>query len=129
MMTKNAKMANALIKILNGDGLKAVYEQCCEEYRHRINEQWQLDVKDSWWVVDRKGDVLCLNDMEFSLGMDDVRYFVDEGITYDEFIKWWDYNLDEFHKGDKGKQINVYSWFGLGCRPEDLDKEKPIGHF
>lgn len=111
------------------DELKSTYEQCCEEYRRRLNEQWQLDIKDSWWVVNRPGDVLCLNDMEFSLSMDDVRYFVDSYIPYDDFIKWWDYNLKESHKDENARHINVYSWFELGCRPEDLDKEKPIGHF
>ena len=113
----------------NRNKLKETYEQCCEEYRRRLNEQWELDIKDSWWVVNRPGDVLCLNDMEFSLSMDDVRYFVDSGITYDEFIKWWDYNLEESYKEEDARHINVYSWFEHGWRPDDWNKGKPTGHF
>lgn len=106
------------------DELKSTYEQCCEEYRRRINEQWQLDIKDSWWIPTNSiGEVLALCDCEYSLSMSDVKYFVEHETSFEDFEEWWNYNLEN------ERQINCYSWFELGCRTEDLDKEKPIGHF
>lgn len=111
------------VRMANNDTLKSVFEHCCEEYRRRLCEQWELGFDFSWWVVNRPGDVLCLNDMEYSLGMDDVRYFVDNNISYSEFTEWWDYNLEESYKGDGAKHINCYSWFINNARPKDYEKE------
>lgn len=108
------------------DELKSIYEQCCEEYRRRLNEQWQLDVKDSWWIpTNRIGEVLALCDCEYSLSMGDVRYFVEHETSFEDFEEWRNYIFNNENR----PFINAYSWFELGCRPEDLNKEKPIGHF
>lgn len=107
----------------NNATLKAVYEHCCEEYRRRLCEMWELGLDYSWWVVDRPGDVLCLNDVEYSLSMDDVRYFVDGNISYSDFAEWWDYNLEESYKGENARCINCYSWFINNARPKDYEKE------
>lgn len=105
--------------------LKSIYEQCCEEYRRILNEQWQLDIKDSWWIpTSCIGEVLALCDCEYSLSMRDVRYFVEHETSFKDFEEWWNFLLN-----DSSPFINAYSWFELGCRPEDLNKEKPIGHF
>lgn len=90
---------------MGNEYLSAVYDEVCEEYRRRLCKQWDLDIKQTWWIPsDRVGEVLALNDCEFSLGMADVRMFVEQNISYEEFIKWWDYNMEQ---GD----INAYSWF------------------
>lgn len=108
------------------DELKSTYEQCCEEYRRRINEQWQLDVKDSWWIPTyRIGEVLALCDCEYSLSMGDVKYFVDHETSFEDFEEWWNLII----KNDSCPLIDCEDWFERGCRPEDLNKDKPIGHF
>lgn len=102
--------------------LREDYERVCEEYRWRLNEQWGFDVKDSWWVPeDRPGSVLILCDLEYSLGMDDVRLMVDYGVSYDDFVEWWEYCLNCGFEDCKGA-ISAYSWFVRGLRPEDLQK-------
>lgn len=89
--------------------LSEVYNEVCEEYRRRLCKQWDLDIKQTWWIpTDRVGEVLALNDCEFSLGMADVRMFVEQNISYERFIEWWDYTID-------GQGINAYSWFVLGA--------------
>ena len=46
--------------------LKGAYEEICEEYRRRLNAQWDLNIKDSWWIPsDRIGMTLALNDLEY----------------------------------------------------------------
>lgn len=98
--------------------LKKLYEYCCEEYRRRLNAQWDFDIKDSWWVADIVGGTLCLCDLEYSLDMEDVRLFVDNGIPFENFLEWWNYNLYAFNYAKH--PINSHSWFILGARPENL---------
>lgn len=98
--------------------LKQLYEYCCEEYRRRLNAQWNFDIKDSWWVADRVGETLALCDLEYSLGMEDVRLFVDNNVSYEDFKEWWNYNLDAFNYANH--PISSHSWFVLNCRPENL---------
>ena len=87
--------------------LRRMYESCCEEYRRRLNEQWQLDIKDSWWIPsDRVGCTLALNDLEYSLGTEDVRLMVDLNVSYEDFNEWWNHCL-----GDTKYHINAYNWF------------------
>lgn len=110
-MTQESLLAQ--VSLANNATLKAVYEHCCEEYRRRLCEQWDLDIKDSWWVGDHIGSVLILQDMEFSMNMDDVRFFVDYSISYDDFIKYWDAIMFNEH------YINPRAWFINGARPKD----------
>ena len=97
--------------------LKGAYEEICNEYRRRLNEQWQLDIKDSWWIPsDRIGMTLALCDLEYSLGMEDVRLFVELETPYEDFNEWWNHCL-----GDTKYHINAYNYFVNGCRPKDLE--------
>lgn len=90
--------------------LAEVYNEVCEEYRRRLCKQWGLDIKQTWWIPsDRVGEILALNDLEFSLGMADVRMFVEQNISYEEFVKWWTYNEENFMLNER--QINAYTWF------------------
>lgn len=108
----------AQIELQSHQGLPKVYEGICEEYRRRLCDQWDLDIKDSWWVADRVGETLAVCDLEYSLGMEDVRLFVDNNVTYENFKEWWNYNLDAFNYAKH--PINSHSWFVLGARPENL---------
>lgn len=97
-------------------GLARVYCGICEEYRRRLNEQWGLDIKESWWIPSaRIGTTLVLNDLEYSLGMEDVRLFVDLGVDFEDFKGWWNYLIND----DKCR-INAYNWFCNELRPQDL---------
>lgn len=94
--------------------LKGAYEEICEEYRRRLNEQWGLDIEDSWWIPsDRIGATLALNDLESSLSIEDVRLMVELNISYEDFIKWWNHSL-----GTTRYYINAFNWFVNGARPK-----------
>lgn len=97
--------------------LKGAYEEICEEYRKRLCDQWELDIRDSWWIPsDRIGMTLALCDLEYSLGMEDVRLMVDLNVSYEDFLEWWNHCL-----GDTKYHINAYNYFVNGCRPKDLE--------
>lgn len=101
-------------------GLAKVYEGICEIYRQRLCEQWDIDIKNTFWVADRIGEVLCVNDIEFSFGMEDLRGIVDMAISYEDYGEFFRYNLDAYNYATH--PINFYSWFVLGARPKDLKK-------
>lgn len=109
------------ISIANNATLKAVYEHCCEEYRRRLCEQWELYYKDSWWIPsDRIGETLALQDCEYSLSMSDVIMFVNKEISFKDFEEWWNYN-NEWEDHFEG-YVNAYSWFEKGYRPKDYER-------
>jgi len=99
-------------------GLAAVYEGICEVYRKRLCEQWDIDIRDTFWVADRIGEVLCVNDIEFSFGMEELRGIVDMAITYEDYSEFFKYNIDAYNYATH--PINFHSWFRLGARPKDL---------
>lgn len=99
--------------------LQALYEMTCEEYRRRLCEQWGYDIYYSDWIPSyRVGEVLAINDCQYSLSMDDVRMFVERGTSYEDFSEWWEHIVTN----DYGQKpcISAYSWFVLNCRPEIL---------
>lgn len=102
------------------EGLAKVYEGICEIYRKRLCEQWDDDIEDTFWVSDRIGEVLCVNDIEFSFGMKDLRGIVDMCISYEDYSEYFQYNIDAYNHVKH--PINFYSWFVLGARPKDLNE-------
>lgn len=101
------------LRLQHIENLSLIFDVVCEEYRKRLCSQWNLDFSDSWWIPsDRVGETLALNDMEYSLGMEDIRLFVDLDIKFEDFCEWWNYNLSAQN------QVNSYHWFLKGYRPK-----------
>ncbi len=116
------KITTQQIQEMTDAELKATFESCCEEYRRRLNEQLGFDIKDSWWIpTERIGEVLALCDCEYSLNIENVRILVEAGVSYDEFIEWWEYNLDAIN--NEQHNINAWTWFVRGFRPNKTHNE------
>lgn len=110
------------IKIANNKTLKLAYETCCEEYRKRLCEMWELWHKDTWWIpTDRTGEILALQDLEYSLSMSDVIMFVNKEISFKDFEEWWNYNDN---RTPVEGYVNAYSWFEKGYRPKDYGRSQ-----
>ncbi len=115
-MTADSVIKQASVK--SPEWLAKVYEGICEAYRRRLCEQWNIDIRDTFWVADRIGEVLCVNDIEFSMGMEDLRGIVDMAIPYEDYGEFFRYNLNAYNYATH--PLNFYSWFVLGARPKDL---------
>lgn len=101
------------LRLQHTKNLSLIFDGACEEYRKRLCHQWNLNVSDSWWIPsDHIGETLALNDMEYSLGMEDIRLLVDLNIKFEDFCEWWNYNLSAQN------QVNSYNWFLKGFRPK-----------
>ena len=90
--------------------LKEKYNDACNDFLSALLEKWQLTGY-HFWVADEIGGLCNLPD-DNVIDMQDIIYCIENDISYNEFIKWIDYNVDahEFHFN----YINLKSWH-KGC--------------
>lgn len=101
--------------------LKKMYESCCEEYRKRLCEAWEIPFKESWWMADRVGEGLFLADCWMPLYMQELRYVVENNVTHEAWMEYCDFVESGINDGNEHPRINFYSWFSLNARPEILN--------
>jgi hypothetical protein len=95
--------------------LRTRYEKACGEYLAWFCDQMGMERGD--WVGGHAGGVACVGD--YFIGMDDIMTAVDNDLSFDEFLEWYDYCLIV----GRGSP-NLRSWVD-GCprlSAEDLDK-------
>jgi len=88
--------------------LRKAYEDAVVGYINAFVEQFDIDIRDTWWVGDRIGiDNFCFGDM-YAISLDDIIYCVEHGVTYDEFVEHTDYwmRCDE----NNLPKMNLKSW-------------------
>lgn len=93
------------------------YEHVCEEYRHRLCNQFGISYSDTYWIVDRVGGVLDIQSY-YTIDMDEIRYIVDSSMSFEDFEEWY----TQWSDMDNANRINLRSWL-MGARPE-LFKDK-----
>lgn len=103
-----------------GIGLKGIYEACCEEYRCRLCEMWEISFNGTWWYGEEIGGGLSIADWWCPLEMQELRYIVEHHITLESWIEYCDFVESEINNGRERPRINFRSWFALGARPKDL---------
>lgn len=79
---------------------------------------WDFNYEDSWWPGERIGEELCVGDWVV-LDMPQVRYCVENNVSYDAFSEYWHFVLDEANNEQDHPRINFWSWM-KGLRPEML---------
>ena len=82
----NNNITKGHLEMLNND-----YEESCNMFLHALMAIWNLDPKRGFWVGDVVGDVYCYNDDGF-IGMDDIRFVVNNNISQEYFEEWMEYN-------------------------------------
>ncbi|MBR1732948.1 MAG: hypothetical protein IJ729_04315 [Alloprevotella sp.] len=90
-------------------GLRLMFEAAADAYKDALIAVWGLRGTGCWWVAGDVGGLLCFDD--WSIGLDDMIYCVDNDVSYEEYVAWQDYcvrsheygldmmNLDAWHKG------------------------------
>lgn len=106
MVQAESNMNKAHIKLL-----KENYEKACNDYVQALLTLWDLDAYYGSWICDEVGGVYDYGEGMFTIGMQDIVYCVENGVTKEEYeemleycIKCFDYNLptislDAWHKG------------------------------
>ena len=89
--------------------LQLMYSAACKAYVEKLNEMWETDGE---WTGDgyRTFDVVDL-----FLSNWELRYVVDNGIDFDSFLKWYDYDMQMLYGialgKKKARRINIDHWF------------------
>lgn len=111
--------------------IKNKYETACNEYLKALFVQWQLEDCSYFWVSDYIGGVCCI-DEDLFIGIEDIRYCVDNGIDYDTYQNYVEYttkcheygfdtlNLKSFVKG--APRISAESFEKLDSLKKSLEE-------
>ena len=91
--------------------LKENYEKACNDYVAALLTLWDLDGYYGCWIGEEVGGVYDYGDGIFTIGMQDIVYCVENGVTSEEYEQWQEYgikcaeynlpilNLNAWHKG------------------------------
>lgn len=111
------EMIQSQIKLLNNEGLKLAYETCCDEYRKRLCEQWDLHLDSTNWDAPLKQGLLYIDFIGgIVLNIEQLKFVVDNGIKLDDFLEWWDYWQRNMCF------ISLENWVLNGLRPKDYEE-------
>ena len=106
MVVRVSNMNKAHIKLL-----KENYEKACNDYVRALLELWDLDGFYGYWIGEEVGGMYDYGDGIFTIGMQDIVYCVENGVTEKEYEELLEYcckcaeynlptmNLNAWHKG------------------------------
>ena len=101
-----SNMNKAHIKLL-----KENYEKACNDYVRALLNLWDLDGRYGYFIGDEVGGVYDYGDGIFTIGMQDIVYCVENGVTKQEYEEMLEYcckcveynlptmNINAWHKG------------------------------
>ena len=90
--------------------LRERYEKAVMDYVNTLLQMWELDVHYGYFIGDEIGGVYDV-DGWITIGMQEIIYCVENGVTSEEYEQWQDYgvkcaeyhlpimNLNAWHKG------------------------------
>ena len=90
--------------------LKTKYEKIVNEYLRIFVEKQDLDIENCYWVADRVGEMLSVNE-QYYFSFDDIRFDVDNNIKAGAIIEWQDETINN-HFNNKS-QINYETYTKL----------------
>ena len=91
--------------------LKNKYEKIVNEYLQIFVKKQDLDIENCYWVADRVGEILSVNE-QYYFNLNDIRYDVDNDIEAGAILKWHDESLDNYFKKRKYK-VNYENYLKL----------------
>ena len=91
--------------------LKTKYEKIVEQYLIAFVEKQDLDIENCYWVADRVGEILSVNE-QYYFNFDDIRFDVDNDVKDGLILKWQDESHDNYFKKKKYK-INYENYIKL----------------
>jgi len=83
------------------------YKTSCNDIIKLFADRYEVCVSADDWVSGDVGGVICINE-EFYLNMEEVILMLKNDVSWDEFLRWWDYNLDAHDLCLNA--INLRSW-------------------
>ena len=91
--------------------LKTKYEKIVNEYLRIFIKKQDLDIDNCYWVADRVGEVLSVNE-QYYFNFNDIRFDVDNNVKERLIFRWQDESLDNYFKKKKYK-VNYENYLKL----------------
>jgi len=118
-----SNMNKAHIKLL-----KENYEKACNDYVQALLNLWDLDGYYGSWIGEDIGGVYDYGDGIFTIGMQDIVYCVENGVTEEEYeemleycVKCHEYNLSTMNLNAWHKGAPRHDFTKLDALKKDLD--------
>ena len=118
-----SNMNKAHIKLL-----KENYEKACNDYVQALLSLWSLDGFYGYWIGGEVGGVYDYGDGIFTIGMQDIVYCVEHGVTEQEYedmleycCKCAEYNLPKMNLNAWHKGAPRHDFTKLDALKKDLD--------
>ena len=77
--------------------LKTKYEKIVEQYLLAFVEKQELDIDNCYWVADRVGEMLSVNE-QYYFCLDEIRFDVDNNIKAGAILEWQNECMDNNFK-------------------------------
>lgn len=113
--------------------IKELWESACNSYLLELCNMWELDAKSyGFWVGDEIGSVYSYGDTGLFIDMQNIKYCVENDVSYSEYMDWLDYcvwasdfgqnkpNLPSWHKGCP--RVDVVTQERLSAMKYELEK-------
>ena len=91
--------------------LKTKYNKIVEQYLIAFVEKQDLDIDNCYWVADRVGEILSVNE-QYCFNFDDIRFDVDNDVKAGVILEWQNESLDNYFKKKKYK-VNYENYLKL----------------
>ena len=100
-----SNMNKAHIQLLNQR-----YTEACEDYLKAFCDAYELPCEKDSWVGNDVGTIALIGD--YYIDFQNMMYMLDNGIAFEEWLRWYDYSLDAHDLGLDAP--NFPSWH-KGC--------------
>ena len=77
--------------------LKTKYEKIVEQYLIAFVEKQELDIENCYWVADRVGEILSVNE-QYYFSLSDIRFDIDNNIKTGTILEWQNESIDNNFK-------------------------------
>ena len=91
--------------------LKTNYEKIVNEYLIAFVEKQDLDIENCYWVADRVGEILSVNE-QYYFNFNEIRFDVDNNVKEGLIFKWQNESVDNYFKKRKYK-VNYENYLKL----------------
>lgn len=86
------------------------YTEVCEDYLKAFCDVYELQCEEDAWVAGDVGTIALIGD--YYIDLQNMMYMLDNGIAFEEWLRWYDYCLDAHDLGFNTP--NFPSWH-KGC--------------
>lgn len=103
---------------MNTEKLIKDYEEACNNIVKAFSKRYEVYCDTSDWVAEKVGGTICINE-EFYLSIEEMILMFKTNISWDEYLRYWDYSYDCATLGLTN--MNLESWIkGAPCHSKEI---------